>query len=1012
MIFKTCLGVLLISGLALVRCVCFADPATHPKQISHFVHQEWAVSGDLPGGPVRAIRQLADGYLWIGTQNGLIRFDGVNFRKDSSPRPSFQNDQILSLLPGPDGKLWVAFWGAGLLRYSNERLEELANEFGQPGIQVTSSLTAQDGSLLIADGINGIERVTGAGTVTLVPANALPGSALVVSMAESSDGTIWLGTASQGLFSLKGGHVDGLVSGNPTRRINCLLPTGDHSIWLGAENGLFNWDGVHITRISLPKEVEGAQILTILRDRKANTWIGTARGLVLIDDHGVAFFQHDSFTSDSITALFEDREANIWVGGSRGLERLSERTFETYNQVNGLPKEVNGPVHVDENGRVWVAPQQGGIDLINEGTVQRISSPFLDRNVIYSIASDKDCLWIGTQSGGLARVTYRNGIVKTRTYTKIDGLAEDNVFSVSVDRDGAVWAGTLTAGVSRLKEGKFTNYTRENGLASNTVSATIETHDGTMWFATPNGLSSLAGGRWSTYTTKDGLASNNINSLFEDTSEVLWVGTSAGVSIVEQGKVQVLRDAPASLQDQVFGFTQDPAGRLWVETATHILRIQPQRLTNGSINSINAREYETEDGLPQIEGVRRSNPVASKTDGKIWFSLRDCVTKVNSRDVRDDSVPAQTHIDRIFADGTPIPLKDLIHIPPLRRRLTFEYTGISLAIPERVRFRYLLEGFDRTWSAPVVSHEAVYTNLNPGWYRFRLTASNSDGLWNGMETSLVFQVEPAFWQTLWFRLIVLTIILMTLWVIFRMRTYELTRELNLRFQGRLAERNRIAQELHDTLLQSMQGIILRFQSVYDLLPSNPERAKQVLLGTLEKADLVIEEGRNAIMDIRSTSTTGFDLAEVLRSQIAEPAEGLSCTSNQRDFCLVWVDGTAREVCLDVREDLCRIAREALHNAIRHAKAQQIRVKITYSDDALQIQVLDNGKGMEPSVLEQGGCSGHWGLVGMRERAARIGATLEISSKLGGGTDVALTLPAECAYESTQPRNRWWSPFTR
>jgi ligand-binding sensor domain-containing protein/signal transduction histidine kinase len=993
--------------------MCCADAAhavDDPKQLTQFVRREWRVDGDFPGGPVRTIRQLSDGYLWLGAQKGLIRFDGLNFRVDSSPRPSFQNDQISDLMKGPDGKLWVVFWGAGLLRYNDGRLEGLPSKFGQPGIQVTASFNSQNGSILLADSINGIERVTEDGTKTLAPSNALPGYALVISMAESGNGTIWLGTASQGLFSLNDGHIKAVLSGHPTRRINCLLPTGENSTWFGTANGLFNWDGTRITRVPLPDQVKGAQVLTMLRDRRGNIWVGTARGLVRIDNSGASFFERDSVASGEITSLFEDREGNVWVGGPQGLERISEKTFVIYGQSEGLPKEVNGPVHVDEVGRAWVAPQEGGIDLIDGGSVQHLKSPFLDRNVIYSIASDKSGVWLGTQTRGITRVTYRNGIVTTATYTKADGLAENSVFSVSVGRDGAVWAGTLTGGVSRLKGGKFVTYKRDDGLASNTVSSILETHDGRMWFGTPNGLSSLSNGHWSTYTTQDGLASNNVNSLFEDGFGSLWVGTSAGISVIEHGQIRALPNVPASLHDQIFGFALDPKGRVWVETAAQILCIQPLRLPDGELSSVNVREYDTEDGLPQIEGVRRNQSVAVGGEGKVWFSLRDGVAVVDSESVRDDSVPALSHIDMISADGTTIPLTNSIKIPPSRRRLTFKYTGISLTIPERVRFRYFLEGFDHAWSAPVDAREAVYTNLSPGPYRFRVISRNSDGLWNGPETSIVFRVEPAFWQTMWFRIAVLMMVLLAFWGIFRIRTHALTRQLNSRFQVRLSERSRIARELHDTLLQSMQMIILRFQTVHDLLPENPDKAKQLLEGTLERADIALKEGRNAIMDIRSSSTAQFDLAEVLRSLINEPTGGLVSDRNRTDFCLVWVDGVPREVRLDVRDDICRIAREALHNAIQHAMAQQIRVKITYSDDALRLQVLDNGRGMEPTVLKQGGRAGHWGLVGMRERAARIGATLEISSRPGEGTEILLTLPANLAYESFQ--TRWWSIFSR
>jgi signal transduction histidine kinase len=998
--------------LATVCCANQAHAQSSHQLASTYVRQPWTAANGFQGGSVRTITQTPDGYLWLGAQKGLIRFDGFSFRMDSVPPASFQNDRISSLATGPDGKLWVFYWGTGILRYNDGRLEHLPSQFGNDVMQVAASQRGKDGSIVLADMINGIERIGDGGTEKLALPTDLPGSALVDSIAESRDGTILLGTSSQGVFSLKDGHIKSVASAIPTGRIECLLLTNDNVLLVGTYSGVFQWDGTRVTSISLPKEAQGSQILSMMQDHESNLWVGTTEGLVMIDRRGASFFDHDSFASGGISGLFEDREGNIWAGGTNGFERLSRRTFVTYTKEEGLPDKMNGPVHVDRADRTWVAPEQGGVDIISDGMVRRVRSPFLDRNVIYSMASQRDDLWMGTQNGGLVRVTYRDGIVATKAYTHANGLAENSVYSVSIGRDGAVWAGTLTGGVSQFKGGKFRTYTRDDGLASNTVSATLETRDGTVWFATPNGLNSLSDGHWSTYTTTEGLAFDNVNCLFEDRSGTLWVGTSAGLSVVEHGRLRTLPDLPSSLHDPVFGFAQDLTGQLWVETATHILRIHPKRLSNATVTSLDVRQYDAEDGLPRVEGVRRNNAVSSGPDGKIWFSLREGVTVVDPANIPNDSVPALSHVDMISADGKTIPLGNSIRIPPLPQRITFEYTGISLTVPERVRYKFFLEGFDHVWSEPVASRQAVYTNLGPGPYRFRVLASNSDGLWNGTETSIAFRVEPAFWQTLWFQSGIAVLVLLTVWFAFRIRTYQITRQLDLRFQERLAERNRIAQELHDTLLQSMQGTILRFQSVDEMLPAHPDKAKQILERSLEKADLALVEGRDAIMDLRSTSSTDFDLTEVIQSIIANLKEEAGFDRDNVDLGSVVVQGVPRDVRLEVRDDICRIAREALHNCMQHAKAQRIVAEVVHSPASLRLRIIDDGKGMEPLVLERGGRPGHWGLVGMRERAARIGATLEISSSPAEGTAITLNLPANLAYESHRRHRRWWSSLSR
>jgi ligand-binding sensor domain-containing protein len=495
----------ILAVLATVCCANQAHAQNSHQLASAYVRQAWTAANGFQGGSVRTITQTPDGYLWLGAQKGLIRFDGFSFRMDTVPPASFQNDHISSLATGPDGKLWVFYWGTGILRYNDGRLEHLPSKFGNDVMQVAASQRGKDGSIVLADLINGIERIGDGGTEKLALPTDLPGSALVDSIAEIRDGTILLGTSSQGIFSLKDGHIKPVASAIPTGRIDCLLLTNDNVLLVGTYSGIFQWDGTRVTSISLPKEAQGSQILSMMQDRESNLWVGTTQGLVMIDRQGASFFDHDSFASGGISGLFEDREGNIWVGGTNGLERLSRKTFVTYTKEDGLPDKMNGPVHVDHADRTWVAPEQGGVDIIRGGVVRRVGSPFLDRNVIYSMASQKDDVWMGTQNGGLVRVTYREGIVATKAYTHANGLAENSVYSVSIGRDGAVWAGTLTGGVSQFKGGNFRTYTRDDGLASNTVSATVETRDGTVWFATPNGLNSLSDGHWSTYTRGAGL---------------------------------------------------------------------------------------------------------------------------------------------------------------------------------------------------------------------------------------------------------------------------------------------------------------------------------------------------------------------------------------------------------------------------------------------------------------------------------------------------------------------------
>ena len=321
-------------------------------------------------------------------------------------------------------------------------------------------------------------------------------------------------------------------------------------------------------------------------------------------------------------------------------------------------------------------------------------------------------------------------------------------------RDGAVWAGTLSGGISRLKDGKFTTYTTTDGLASNTVSSVLEGHDGTIWFGTPNGLSAFSNGKWRTYSLQDGLPSDNVNCLFEDSAGALWIGTSAGLAYFQMGRMHTLQEVPESLREQIVGMAEDKSGRFWIATSNHVLRVPHDKLQSGVVTAADVREYGQADGLESTEGVKRSRSVVSDSAGRIWFSLSSGLSVVNPSQITDNSVPALPHIEAITADNNTANLDASVRIPPSPRRITFEYTGLSLAVPGRIRFRYFLENFDSSWSQPVAAREAVYTNLGPGSYRFRLVASNSEGLWNGPETAIALNVAPAYYQTYWFRFVV------------------------------------------------------------------------------------------------------------------------------------------------------------------------------------------------------------------------------------------------------------------
>jgi PAS domain S-box-containing protein len=788
-----------IAGLA---AVCFAvsafavDPT---RTVSQYLHDSWGTERGWPGGSITAIAQTSDGYLWIGTDKGLVRFDGLNFHQFEQAHPNpILIGPVRSLLVDASDNLWILLQNTQVFRYQNGNFELIRGEAengttaiarGTSGAVLLSSLAvgtvtysdnrfrSLSSAALLADAAriaNGEAPDQRATPFSWFDRLAAPTS-LVTSMAQTDDGKIWLGTERRGLFYLQEGRVSSALNGRVDTNINCLLPLQHSELWVGTEKGVLRWNGTELTLAGVPSSLRNLDVLSILRDRDSNIWVGTRRGLFRYNANGVSLLSTQE-TTEPVAALFEDREGNIWIGGARGLERLRDSAFVTYSLPN-LKSQSMGPLHVDSGGRTWIAPLQGGLRWLKEEKSGVVTADGIANDVVYSITgTGKDDVWVGRQQGGLTHLRYSGNSFTAKTYTKADGLAQNSVYAVYLSRDGSSWSGTLTNGVSELKNGRFTNYTTTDGLAANTISSIAEGPDGTMWFGTPKGVSAMSQKGWRTYTRNDGLPSEDVNCLLQASTRILWIGTAEGLAYLSDGHVHVPREVPESLQAPIFGIEEDKNGWLWIATSDHVLRVPRDKLLGGVVKAVDVREYDQADGLGSTEGVKRSRSVVSDSAGRIWFSLSSGLSVVNPSQVNDNSAPALPHIEAITADNNTANAAAVVQIPPSPRRITFEYTGLSLAEPGRIRFRYFLEGFDSSWSQPVAAREAVYTNLGPGSYRFRLVASNSEGLWNGPETAIALNVSPAYYQTYWFRLLCLAAFLAFFWGLYQLRVQQLRGE--------------------------------------------------------------------------------------------------------------------------------------------------------------------------------------------------------------------------------------------
>jgi ligand-binding sensor domain-containing protein/signal transduction histidine kinase len=995
-----------MNGIALLCLVNAAFGLDSTRKISQYVHDKWGEDKGFIGGRIYAIGQSADGYLWIGTERGLVRFDGSKFALIQRPLPnSAPISPVRGLVTDAGGNLWIRLEGPRMLLYRDGKFEDPSARLDLEDITFTAAVSDYEGRVILSGLGDRTFRYEDGRLEAIVNAEQLPGT--VISLAATRDRSIWLGTQDNGLFRLSQGYISKVAQELKDSKINALLPADTGGLWIGTDNGIHLWEGGVLATLDLPSSLRQLQILAMAKDNDGNVWVGTNHGIVRITPSGaVSLDQLNPKPGFEVTAIYEDLDGDIWFGGSRGVERLRNGVFTTYSTSDGLPSSGIGSVDADSTGRIWFAPLSGGLYWMREGQVGHITVDGLEHDVVYSISSGDGEVCVGRQRGGLTVLTGKDDSFTARTYTEADGLAQNSVYSVHRDHDGTIWAGTVSAGVSRLKDGKFSNYSESGGLPSNAVNSIAEGFDGTIWLATPSGLASFANGHWTNRTTSDGLPSSIVRTIFEDTKHVLWIVTSDGLAYISSGKITIPVRLPEALREQIFGVAEDGMGLLWFTTSDHVLRVNHDRILSGLLSDTDVQSYGIDDGLQGAESDGRDRTVVADRQGRIWISRKSGLSMADPVVISNNSVPVAVRIESMSAGGSQVNTQNPIKVPSGIQSITFNYGSTNLGVRERIGFRYKLDGSDQGWSDTVASRQVAYKNLGPGTYVFRIVASNSVGLWNGPETSVPFVIEPAFWQTWWFRLACLAGCCLTIFAIYRLHIHQLTKRLNVGFRERLAERTRIAQELHDTLLQGVLSATLQLDVAEDQLPEDSP-SKPLLKRVLQLMATVTEEGRNALRGLRTTESCNQSLETAFsRLRHESPLDG------NIDYRVI-VDSVTRPIRPLIRDEVYRIGREALLNAFMHAHANRIEVQIEYASKCLRVLIRDDGRGIDPRVLHSG-LEGHWGLVGIRERSKRIGGNLRLRSRIGAGTEVDLTVPGSIAFEqgSTDPISQWFRWLSR
>jgi signal transduction histidine kinase/ligand-binding sensor domain-containing protein len=807
-------------------------------------HNIWDAAAGFPGGYVYSITQTADGYLWIGTSKGLLRYDGLTFVSIRASESS-AGFPVLGLVTDSADQLWAADDHTHLFRYSAGRLEGPLPDNGRHQFVAAPINKSSDGWLLFVSTVQGlIEYERGTARVLLDPTN-IPNWPTAV--AQTADGAFWIGTIETGLFRLdvrRGAREIQHVAGLERAKINCLLPIGPSTLLIGTDKGLLTLHNGHLIQ-NANSELGNLEILALASGRKGDVWIGTDGHLFKVHakdihaDGRINSLDHLA-VHGTVTSLFEDREGNLWIGGPETIERHRDVGFTTYLSSEGLPSNNCGAIYVDPQERVWFAPWDGGLFQLSQGRIQQIEVMGLKNDTVYSIAGGAgDEVWVARKYGGVTRLRLQGDALQASTYTRRSGLAQDAVDTIYRAADGTVWAGTLDEGLSRFHGGKWRTFTTKDGLPSNRISVITGNAAGNIFVGTPNGLAVLKNDHWIAYTAHDGLPPGPVESLFLDDANTLWIGTTKGISFLQSGTVHVPVGAPNALYGEILGIAESN-GWVWVTTRDHVVRVRRAALLKQSFGEGDYREFGMTEGLPSAEGVKRSRSVVEDNRGRIWFSLNQGISVLEPSAFAAPAFPVTTRVDGILVDGRLIALASQIRIPAGRHRLTFRYGGVNVSNPDGVRYRYRLDNVDSDWSEPTGLREIDYTNIPPGRFRFHVMARNPDGIWSGNETTMNFEVEAAYWETLWLRVSSVAALAVLLWMLYKLRVRSVQQRseqlalINAKLGAQIAERKQAEEALRQA--QADLTHASRVSSMGELTASLAHEVKQPIAAAITNAN--------------------------------------------------------------------------------------------------------------------------------------------------------------------------------
>ncbi len=975
--FSTRIAALVALTAAFILPSAALDPS---KTLGQYAHRIWGQEEGLFQPTIYSILQSRDGFLWLGTQDSLIRFDGMHFREfEYRGEPVFHHSLIRALLEDRHGDLWVGSIGSGAARIAPDgAVTRYTTKQGLPSDNVFCLASdPQDRVWVCTD--RGLARLDRLGMKVFTSADGLP-SNQIRSTCEASDGTRWVAGLDFGLSRWNGSrfetYSDSQIS--PRENVTALSCANDGSVWVGKDSGLTQVRKGFSHSFSKRGGLPDNAVSSLAQAPDGSLWIGTNDGISRYTNGEINVYRtRDGLSHSLVLSLYIDREGSLWAGTKDGLDQFTDGKVTPYSTENGMLSNDAGPVLEDAAGHLWIGTLGRGLNWFDGHRFRALTTrDGLIDDTILSLEMDRaGDLWVGTTKG-LNRLRDRTVVA---VYTRSQGLSGAEVRALFVDPEGTLWAGT-NKGLDRFTGSRFVNGGVIPRLGANPVIALAGGHIVRL-FASTDGPS--------LYYLRDN-ASNSypldvihpVDCYYLDhLRHTAWMGTlGSGLLRFENGKVVHVRVKDGLYDNRIYSILKDESANFWLASSKGIFRVSQKELddfADGKTRNVTSIPFST--GQLRFECRAGVQPAAARTrDGRLWFSTNNGLVVVDPNHLLSNKVPPPVHITAIVINGQRVDPQQNLELKSFEKNVEIRYSGLSFISPEKVVFRYMLEGFDKTWTDAGVRREAFFTNLPPRKFHFRVMARNADGIWSTEPASLEFTIQPRIYQRSWFFPVLAVLFGLAITAGYRVRI----RRLKNRFDLVLAERSRIARELHDTLLQGLAGITMQMQALWTRLPLSKER--QVLGDIIKDAGACSTEARRSLWGLRAIDTESADFSEKLAKLAREAVAGRPISLS------LHLESVALGMFPETEYQLLRIAQESISNALTHAHGTSLRIHLAVDKQKLQLTIEDDGIGFAADMEHQR--LGHFGLIGIRERAGEIGAQLTLSSSPELGTKVSIFLP--------------------